>query len=189
MVSGNGPPSHLLDVSRFPDVQVNIGCSPAELTMADQEKQFKIVADNRQARHNYFLSDFMEAGLVLTGTEVKSARTGRIQLLDAYAEVEKGEAWLINAHFSPYSHGNRSNHEEKRKRKLLLHKNQIAKLGGLTRERGFTLVPTKVYLKDGLVKCEIALAKGKQHHDKRESIKKRDQESEAKAAVARSKRG
>jgi SsrA-binding protein len=156
--------------------------------MADTEKQFKILSDNRQARHNYFLSDFTEAGLVLTGTEVKSARTGRIQLLDAYAEIEGTEAWLINAHFSPYSHGNRANHEEKRKRKLLLHKQQISKLGGLTRERGYTLIPTKIYLKDGLVKCEIAVAKGKQHQDKRESIKKRDQEAEAKAAIARSRR-
>jgi SsrA-binding protein len=157
--------------------------------MAEQENQFKILSDNRQARHNYFLSDFTEAGLALTGTEVKSARNGRVQLLDAYAEIEGSEAWLVNANFSPYSHGNRYNHEEKRKRKLLLHKQQIEKLGALTRERGFTLIPTKVYLKDGLIKCEIALAKGKQHHDKREAIKKRDQEAEAKAAVARSKRG
>jgi SsrA-binding protein len=157
--------------------------------MGETEKQFKILSDNRQARHNYFLSDFTEAGLSLTGTEVKSARNGRIQLLDAYGEIEEGEAWLINAHFSPYSHGNRYNHEEKRKRKLLLHKNQIAKFASLTRERGYTLIPTKIYLKDGLVKCEIAVAKGKQHHDKRESIKKREQDNEAKAAVARSKRG
>jgi SsrA-binding protein len=157
--------------------------------MADAEKQFKILADNRQARHNYFLSDFTEAGLVLTGTEVKSARDGRIQLLDAFAEVVKGEAWLCNANFSHYAHGNRYNHEEKRKRKLLLHKHQITKLGALTRERGYTLIPTKIFLKDGLIKVEIALAKGKQNYDKRESIKKREQESEAKAAVARSKRG
>jgi SsrA-binding protein len=154
----------------------------------DKDKQFKILADNRQARHNYFLSDFLEAGLSLTGTEVKSARTGRVQLLDAYAEIEKGEAWLVNAHFSPYTHGNRANHEEKRKRKLLLHRHELDKLATKTRDKGFTLVPTKVYLKEGLIKCEIALAKGKQHHDKRESIKKREQESEAKAAVARSKR-
>lgn len=155
---------------------------------ATEQKQFKIVADNRQARHNYHLSDFLEAGLALTGTEVKSAREGKVQLVDAYAEITEGEAWLVNAHFSPYSHGNRANHAETRKRKLLLHKGEIAKLGQKTRERGFTLVPTKVYLKDGLIKVEIALAKGKQAHDKRESIKKRENEAEAKAAVARSRR-
>jgi len=155
---------------------------------ATEKTQFKILADNRQARHNYFLSDFLEAGLALTGTEVKAAREGKVQLVDAYAEIEGGEAWLVNAHFSPYSHGNRANHAEMRKRKLLLHKGEIAKLGAKTRERGYTLVPTKVYLKDGLVKVEIALAKGKQHHDKRESIKQRENEAEAKAAVARSRR-
>lgn len=149
---------------------------------------FKILADNRRARHDYFLSDFLEAGLALTGTEVKSAKTGKVQLADAYAEIDKGEAWLLNAHFSPYSHGNRENHPETRKRKLLLHKNEIEKLGGKTRERGYTLIPTKIYLKDGLIKCEIALAKGKQHHDKREAIKQRENEAEAKAAVARSRR-
>jgi SsrA-binding protein len=149
---------------------------------------FKILADNRRARHDYFLSDFLEAGLALTGTEVKSAKTGKVQLVDAYAEIDKGEAWLLNAHFSPYSHGNRQNHPETRKRKLLLHKGEIEKLGGKTRERGYTLIPTKIYLKDGLVKCEIALAKGKQHHDKREAVKQRESEAEAKAAVARSRR-
>lgn len=155
---------------------------------ASGEKQFKILAENRQARHNYYLSDFLEAGLALTGTEVKSARGGKVQLVDAYAEIVKDEAWLVNAHFSPYSHGNRANHAELRKRKLLLHRGEIEKLGAKTRERGFTLVPTKVYLKDGLVKVEIALAKGKQHHDKREAIKQRENEAEAKAAVARSRR-
>jgi len=155
---------------------------------ATEKQQFKILADNRQARHNYFLSDFLEAGLALTGTEVKSAREGKVQLVDSYAEIVGGEAWLVNAHFSPYSHGNRANHAEMRKRKLLLHKGEIEKLGAKTRERGFTLVPTKVYLKDGLVKVELALAKGKQHHDKRESIKQRENEAEANAAVARSRR-
>jgi SsrA-binding protein len=156
--------------------------------MAETSQGFKLLADNRQARHNYHLSDFLEAGLALTGTEVKSARTGRIQLQDAYAEIERGEAWLLNAHFSPYSHGNRSNHDVTRKRKLLLHKEEIVRLGARTRERGYTLIPTKMYLKDGKVKCEIALARGKQLHDKREAIRKREQEAEAKAAVARSKK-
>jgi SsrA-binding protein len=149
------------------------------------EGQFKILADNRQARFNYELLDKYEAGLVLTGTEVKSARTGRINLQDAFAEVENGQAWLMNAHFSPYSHGNRYNHEPVRKRKMLLHRAEIEKIYGKTRDKGFTLVPLKVYLKDGLVKCEIALARGKKVHDKRDSIKKREQEAEAKAAVGR----
>lgn len=153
------------------------------------ESQFKILADNRQARFNYELLDRYECGLVLTGTEVKAARTGRINLQDAFAEIENGEAWLINAHFSPYTHGNRYNHEPVRKRKMLLHRGEIDKIYGKTRDKGFTLVPTKVFLKDGLVKCEVALARGKKHHDKRESEKKREQEAEARAAVGRRAKG
>ena len=135
------------------------------------ENQFKILSDNRQARFNFELLDRYEAGLVLTGTEVKAARTGRINLQDAFAEVESGQAWLINAHFSPYSHGNRYNHEPVRKRKMLLHRAEIDKIYGKTRDKGFTLIPTKIYLKDGLVKCEVALARGKKVHDKRDTIK------------------
>ena len=149
------------------------------------ENQFKILSDNRQARFNYELLDRYEAGLVLTGTEVKAARTGRINLQDAFAEVEAGQAWLIGAHFSPYSHGNINNHAPVRKRKMLLHRAEIDKIYGKTRDKGFTLVPTKVYLKDGLVKREVALARGKKSHDKRETIKKREQEAEAKAAIGR----
>lgn len=156
--------------------------------MSAADKQTKILADNRQARHNYHLSDFLEAGLALTGTEVKSARNGRVQLQDAFAEIEGREAWLVNAHFSHYSHGNRWNHDVVRRRKLLLHREQIDKLASKTRQRGYTLIPTKVYLKDGRIKVEIALARGKQLHDKRETIKKREQESEAKAAIAHSRR-
>ncbi|MBM3788180.1 MAG: SsrA-binding protein SmpB [Acidobacteria bacterium] len=156
---------------------------------AGGESQFKILADNRQARFNYELLDRYEAGLVLTGTEVKAARTGRINLQDAFAEVENGEAWLINAHFSPYTHGNRYNHEPVRKRKMLLHRGEIDKIYCKTRDKGFTLVPTRVFLKDGLVKCELALARGKKHHDKRESEKKREQEAEARAAVGRRAKG
>lgn len=152
------------------------------------EKQFKILADNRRARHDYFFFDKFEAGLVLTGTEVKSARSGKIQLQDAYAEIERGEAWLCNAHFSPYSHGNRWNHDETRRRKLLLHREEIDKIFGKTRDKGFTLIPTKVYLKDGLVKCEIALARGKKQHDKRAAERKREAESEARIAARRMRR-
>jgi SsrA-binding protein len=151
-------------------------------------RQFKIVSDNRQARFNYELLDRVEAGLVLTGTEVKSARTGRVNLQDAFAEIAGGEAWLVNAHFSPYSHGNRYNHEPMRRRKLLMHREEINKLFGKTRDRGLTLVPTKMYLKDGVIKCEVALARGKKLHDKRETERRREQEAEAKAALSR-KRG
>ena len=156
--------------------------------MAELEKQFKILSDNRQARYNYLLFEKYEAGLSLTGTEVKSARTGRIQLQDAFAEITGGEAWLCNAHFSPYSHGNRANHDVVRRRKLLLHRDEIDKIHSRTRDRGFTIVPTRIYLKDGRVKCEIALAKGKKLHDKREAERKREDDASARAAVARSRR-
>ena len=149
--------------------------------------QFKIISVNRQARYNYELLDWLEAGLVLTGTEVKSARTGRVNLQDAFAEIAGGEAWLVNAHFSPYSHGNRYNHEPTRRRKLLLHRQELNRWYGKTRDRGLTLVPTKMYLKDGVIKCEVALARGKKMHDKRETERRREQEAEARAAMSRKK--
>lgn len=153
--------------------------------MAEKKERFKILSDNRQARHNYELLDFWEAGMVLTGTEVKSARTGRVNLQDAFADVGAKEVWLSNAHFSPYTHGNRYNHEAMRKRKLLLHRGEIEKIYLKVRDKGLTVVPTKIYLKDGLIKCEIALARGKKLHDKRDTERKREQEAEAKAAVQR----
>lgn len=153
--------------------------------MAEKKERFKILSDNRQARHNYELLDFWEAGMVLTGTEVKSARTGRVNLQDAFADVGANEVWLANAHFSPYTHGNRYNHEAMRKRKLLLHRGEIEKIYLKVRDKGLTVVPTKIYLKDGLIKCEIALARGKKLHDKRDTERKREQEAEAKAAVNR----
>jgi SsrA-binding protein len=130
----------------------------------------------------------MEAGLVLTGTEVKAAKSGKIQLKDAYAEVSGNEAWLLNAHISQYSHGNRENHEPVRKRKLLLHRKEIDKLQTTTRERGLTVIPTKLYLKGGRIKCELAVGKGKKLHDKRESERTREAENEAKAALGRRQR-
>ena len=145
----------------------------------------KILSDNRQAGHNYFLSDRFEAGLVLTGTEVKAAKSGKIQLKDAYAEVSGDEAWLINAHISQYSHGNRENHEPVRKRKLLLHRREIDKLQATTREKGLTVLPTKLYLKGGRIKCELAVGKGKKLHDKRDSERTREANAEAKAALGR----
>lgn len=156
--------------------------------MRKQAGDIKILAANRQAGHNYLLLDRYEAGLVLTGTEVKAAREGKIQLKDGYAEVHNGEAWLVNAHISPYSHGNRMNHDPVRSRKLLLHRTEIDKLLGKTRERGFTLIPTKVYLKAGRIKCELALARAKKLHDKREAERARATEAEARAAVRRHSR-
>ena len=142
-----------------------------------------MLSANRQASHNYFLLERFEAGLALTGTEVKAAREGQVQLKDAYAAVERGEAWLLNAHFSHYSHGNRENHDPGRRRKLLLHRAEIEKLIGKTRERGLALIPTKLYLKKGRIKCELALAKGKKLHDKRETERARTAEAEAREAI------
>ena len=153
--------------------------------MAEKNPEFKILSDNRQAAHNYFLMDRFEAGLVLTGTEVKAARDGKVQLKDAHAEVRRNEAWLVNAHISQYSHGNRENHPPVRDRKLLLHRSEIDKLLGKTREKGLALIPTKMYLKKGRIKCELALARGKKLHDKREADRARTAEAEARAAMRR----
>lgn len=155
--------------------------------MSTKEAEFKILSDNRQAGHNYFLMDRFEAGIVLTGTEVKSAKSGKVQLRDSYATIEGNEAWLVNAHISHYSHGNRENHPPVRNRKLLLHRREIEKLLGKTREKGLSLIPTKIYLKGGRVKCELALARGKKLHDKREAERARGAETEAREAIRRSK--
>jgi len=122
---------------------------------------------------------------VLSGTEVKAAKSGRVQLKESFAEVVGNEAWLLNAHISEYSHGNRENHEPVRRRKLLLHRREIDKLLGSTREKGLTLVPTKMYLKNGRIKVEIAVGKGKKLHDKRETLRKREMDAEARAAMNR----
>jgi SsrA-binding protein len=153
--------------------------------LPDQTPAIKILSDNRSAGHDYHLSDRYEAGLVLTGTEVKAAKTGKIQLKESYAEVSEDEAWLINAHISEYSHGNLMNHVPVRKRKLLLHRSEIEKLRVETREKGLTIVPTKLYLKAGKIKVEIAVGKGKKFHDKREAVKAREMKAEAKAEMAR----
>jgi len=141
--------------------------------MAKQSDE-KLIVDNRRARHDYHLSDRVEAGVVLTGTEVKSLRGGEATLQQAYAEVRDGEAWLVGLHIPEYGAGNRSNHEPDRPRKLLLHRREIDRLYGQVREKGFTLVPTRIYFKDGRVKAEIALARGKEVRDKRRSIADRD---------------
>jgi SsrA-binding protein len=153
--------------------------------LPDKETSRKILSDNRQAGHNYFLMERFEAGLVLTGTEVKAVKDGNAQLKDAYAEVRNNEAWLVNAHISQYSHGNRENHLPVRNRKLLLHRREIDKLLGQTREKGLLLIPTRMYLKGGRIKCELAVAKGKKLHDKRESERKKTAEDEARAEIRR----
>jgi SsrA-binding protein len=136
---------------------------------------FKLIAENRRARYDYFLDDAVEAGLALTGTEVKSLRVGRANIAESYAAVENGEIVLINADIPPYAGGNRFNHEPRRPRKLLLHKKQIGKLIGAVQREGRTIIPTKLYWNDkGIAKLEIALAKGKKEHDKREATADRD---------------
>ena len=145
-------------------------------------------AVNRQASHNYFLTDTYEAGLVLHGTEVKSIREGQANLRDAYGIVKNGEAFLLNAHIGPYSHGNNENHESTRTRKLLLHRAEVMKLLDATQQKGLTLIPTRIYFRNGRAKCEIAVAKGKQDWDKRETVRRREADLEAKAAIVRSQR-
>lgn len=138
----------------------------------------KIVTINRKARHNYEILESFEAGMALTGTEVKSLREGRVNLKDSYAKVEGGEVYLVNSHISPYSHGNIQNHDPLRERKLLLHKGEIKRLRGKTEERGLTLIPLKIYFSRGRAKIELALARGKRQYDKREQIKRRDADRE-----------
>jgi SsrA-binding protein len=147
----------------------------------------KDVAVNRQAFHNYDIIEKFEAGLVLTGTEIKSARDGKVNLKDSYGLVKGGEVWLLNAHISPYSHGNYSNHDPLRTRKLLLKRAEINRLIGRTSERGLTLVPLRMYLKDGRLKCELALAKGRKIHDKREVSRQKTIDKETKQALSERK--
>ncbi len=134
----------------------------------------KLIVDNRRARHDYHLGDRYEAGIALTGTEVKSLRNGKATLRQAYAEVRDGEAWLVGLHVPEYAEGNRANHDPDRPRKLLLHRREIDKLGATVRERGFTVVPTRLYFKGGRVKVELAVARGKELRDKRRDIAERD---------------
>ena len=144
----------------------------------------KLIAENRRARHDYHLLERYEAGIALTGTEVKSLRAGRADLARAFADVRDGEVWLMGAHIDEYAQGNIANHEPDRDRKLLLHRREIDSLLGKTRERGLTLVPTRIYFKGPHAKVEIALAKGKDMHDKRRSIKDREQKREMERALS-----
>lgn len=147
------------------------------------EPDEKNVAENRKARHDYFIEESHEAGIALQGTEVKSCRLARLNLRDGYAQVENGELFLLNVHISPYEQGNRWNHDPVRKRRLLMHKGEILRLFGKVREKGYTLVPLRVYFKQGRVKVEIGLAKGKHTYDKREDVAKRDVQREMERAM------
>jgi len=145
----------------------------------------KLIVDNRRARHDFQLMDRIEAGLVLTGTEVKSLREGRVQVRQAYADLRGAEAWLVGLHIAVYDQGNIQNHDPDRERKLLLHAKEIDTLSSQVREKGLTLVPTRLYFKDGRVKVELALAKGKDLHDKRRDISKRDAERQIQRELSR----
>ena len=144
-------------------------------------------AHNRSASHNYFLLEKVEAGVALRGTEVKSIREGKANLKDAYGLIKDGEAFLLNLHIGPYSHGNIANHDETRTRKLLLHRDEVRKLHSKTQIKGHTLIPTRLYFRKGRVKCELAVAKGKQDWDKRETERSREADREATAAIKANK--
>jgi SsrA-binding protein len=145
----------------------------------------KTVATNRKAYHDYHIQDSIEAGITLTGTEIKSIRTGRINLRDAFVRPEKGELWLLNAHIARYEPGSYLSHEPTRPRKLLLHRKQIDNLISKVQEKGFTLVPLKLYIKNDIAKVEVALAKGKRQYDKREAITRRETERELRRVIKR----
>ena len=149
----------------------------------DRDKAQKLVADNRKALHDYHVLDTWEAGVALLGTEVKSIREGNVNLRDSYARLENGEVWLLNVHIGPYSHTGWDTHADRRQRKLLLHRDEIRKLTGRVVEKGLTLVPLQLYFKNGRVKVSLALVKGKQAHDKRETLRRREVDRETRAAV------
>ena len=154
-----------------------------------KEQGRKTIAQNRKARHDYSVLDVFEAGVALVGTEVKSLRMGRASLVDAYATIDDGEVWLRALHIPEYTHGSWTNHEPRRNRKLLLHREEIERLIGKTREGGLTLVPLALYFSEGKVKCELALARGKRDYDKRNYMAKRDADREISRAYGRAAKG
>jgi SsrA-binding protein len=155
----------------------------------DKEEGIKLIARNKRAFHQYHIFDQLECGIALTGTEVKSLREGSASLEDAYAKIENGEVWLMGSDIPEYAMGNRMNHKPKRPRKLLLHRREIGKFAGKASERGFTLVPLRMYFRRGRAKVELAVARGKQSHDKRETVKKADAQRDIRRAMANRKRG
>lgn len=150
--------------------------------MADDERP---IATNRRARHEYFIDDTLEAGLVLTGTEVKSLRTGRASIQEAFARVEGGEAWLYHMHIPPYDAGSIFNHDPERRRKLLLHRREVARLAGWAAQKGYTLIPLRLYFRRGRAKVELGLARGRRQYDKRERIAERESERRIQRAIRR----
>ncbi len=149
-----------------------------------RERGRKVIATNRKARHDYHVDDVYEAGIVLTGTEVKSLRAGRASLAEAFATVTDGEVWLERVHIPEYTQGTWTNHETRRRRKLLLHRDEIEKIGAETRERGLTIIPLSLYFKDGRVKVEIGVARGKKNYDKRQALRERQDRREADRAMS-----
>jgi len=154
----------------------------------EREKAQRLIADNRKARHDYHILETYEAGVALLGTEVKAIREGRVNLRNSYARTDSGEVWMMNVHISPYSHRGYADHAETRQRKLLLHRHEIRKLIGRTAEKGLTLVPLQMYFKKGRVKVLVGLARGKQAHDKRETIRRREVDRETRSAVKAARR-
>jgi SsrA-binding protein len=150
---------------------------------SERQKAQRVIADNRKAFHDYHVLETWEAGIALLGTEVKAIREGRVNLRDSFARLDRGEVWLMNVHVSPYSHSGYAHHDERRQRKLLLHQHEIQKLAGQVNQKGLTLVPLQLYFKNGRVKVALALVKGKQAHDKRETIRRREVDRETRAAV------
>ncbi len=144
----------------------------------------KLVASNRKARHEYHIEDVLEAGLVLSGTEVKSLRAGRVSLVDGFAEITENEAWLMHVHIPEYTQGTWTNHPVRRRRKLLLHREEIARLAQSTREKGYTIIPLSLYFLDGRAKVEIAVARGKRDYDKRQSLREKQDNREAQRAIS-----
>lgn len=149
----------------------------------------KVVAQNKKARHDFHIEETYEAGIVLQGTEIKSIRAGKVSIKDSFARIENGEVFLYNMHISPYEQGNRYNHDPLRTRKLLLHRREISKLIGASKEQGYSLVPLKLYLKDGFAKIQLALAKGKKLYDKRENLKQKDAQREIAKAFREKQKG
>ena len=154
-----------------------------------KEVGHKVIAQNKKARHDYSIADVIECGMVLTGTEVKSLRAGRASLIDGFAMINDGELWLMGVHIPEYTEGTWTNHTPRRDRKLLVHKNELNKLIGKMKDSGTTLIPLQLYFKDGKAKVEIAIAKGKKAHDKREALKEREADREVSRVVSRSLSG
>jgi SsrA-binding protein len=155
--------------------------------MSDQP--VKVVATNRKARHDYLIEDTFEAGMVLTGSEIKSVRAGQVNLREGYATIRNGEVWLLNAHIAPYHQASHENHEPRRERKLLMHRREINRLVGKLQEKGLTLVPLQIYLKNSRAKIELGVARGKKLHDKRDSMRERDDRRQMARAVGRRQKG